>query len=108
MTIFRHQVTTEEDGMEVRALMRRHFDFSSRLRGRIKREKRVFLNGTSVPGYYRAKAGDVITIKLPDDRSYFVPEDIPIGCLFYIWYCKFPCYSLHTSHPLPPPLPLCP
>ena len=24
-----------------------------------------------------------------------------IGYLFYIWYCKFPCYSLHTSHPTP-------
>ena len=22
---------------------------------------------------------------------------IPFGYLFYTWYCKFPCYSLHTS-----------
>ena len=28
--------------------------------------------------------------------------------LFYIWICKFPCYFLHISHPLPPSLPLCP
>ena len=27
-------------------------------------------------------------------------RQLPIGCLFYIWWCKFPCYSLHTSHPL--------
>ena len=26
--------------------------------------------------------------------------------LFHLWYCKFPCYSLHTSHPLLPPPPL--
>ena len=26
--------------------------------------------------------------------------------LFCTWYCKFPCFSLHTSHPLPPPLPV--
>ena len=31
-----------------------------------------------------------------------VTQQIPTGYLFYIWYCKFPCYSLHTSHP---PLP---
>ena len=30
---------------------------------------------------------------------------IPIGYLFCIWYCKFPWWFLHTSHPLPPPLP---
>ena len=24
--------------------------------------------------------------------------------LFYIWYCEFPCYSFHTSHPLLPSL----
>ena len=35
----------------------------------------------------------------------WVPQDIqqiPVGCLFYTWWCKFPCYSLHTSHPLLP------
>ena len=25
-------------------------------------------------------------------------QQIPTGYLFYIWYCKFPRYSLHTSH----------
>ena len=29
-------------------------------------------------------------------------QQIPLGYLFYIWWCKFPCYSLHTSHPLLP------
>ena len=29
-------------------------------------------------------------------------QQIPIGFLFYTWYCKFPCYSFHTSHPLLP------
>ena len=38
----------------------------------------------------------------------WVTQEIPIDYLFYIRYCKFPCYSLHISHPLHPPLPLCP
>ena len=38
----------------------------------------------------------------------FVIQQIPIGYLFNIWYCKFPCYSLHTPHCLPLPLPLSP
>ena len=44
-------------------------------------------------------------------QSLWVPwviQQIPIGYLFYIWYCKFPCYCLHTSHPLPPHLLPCP
>ena len=78
MTRFKHLVTTEEDGMEVRVLMRRHFDLSSRLRGRIKREHLVFLNDAPCEGYHRAKAGDTITIALPEDRSHFAAEDIPV------------------------------
>ena len=29
-------------------------------------------------------------------------QQIPVGYLFYTWWCKFPCYSFHTSHPLLP------
>ena len=29
-------------------------------------------------------------------------QQIPLGYLFYIWECKFPSYSFHTSHPLLP------
>ena len=29
-------------------------------------------------------------------------QQIPIACLFYIRYCKFPCDSLRTCHPLLP------
>lgn len=82
MTDFHHRVTTEEDGAEVRVLMRKHFDLSSRLRGRIKREKRVLLNGAPCEGYTRAKAGDVITIAMPREISHFLPEDIPIEAVY--------------------------
>ena len=32
--------------------------------------------------------------------SRVVTQKIPVGYLFYVWSCKFPWYSLHTSHPL--------
>ena len=35
----------------------------------------------------------------------WVTLQIPTGYLFYTWYCKFLCYSLHTSSLLPPLLP---
>ena len=33
------------------------------------------------------------------------PAKFPSTILFYIWYCKFPCYSLHTTYLLLPHLP---
>ena len=35
----------------------------------------------------------------------WIIQQIPIGSLFYIWQCMFPCYSRHASHPLLPPPP---
>ena len=32
----------------------------------------------------------------------WVMQQIPIGCLFYIWSWTRSCFSLHTSHPLLP------
>ena len=82
MADFRHIVTTEEDGEEVRVLMRRHFDLSSRLRGKVKRGKLVFLNGSPAEGFHRAKAGDELSIVLPEEKSHFIPEDIPIDPVY--------------------------
>ena len=45
MTDFIHKVTDEDEGLEVKDIMRQYFDFSARLRNRIKREKLVMLNG---------------------------------------------------------------
>lgn len=82
MTEFRHEVTQQEDGMEIRDLMRKHFHLSSRLRGKVKRENLVMLNGIPKEGFRRAKAGDIITISLPEERSHFTPEDIPIDPVY--------------------------
>lgn len=78
MTDFIHKVTIEDEGMEVREIMRQYFDFSSRLRNRIKRDKLVTLNGTQTPGWIKTKAGDVVKVVLPDEKSNFEPENIPV------------------------------
>lgn len=78
MTDFIHTVTTEDDGLEVREIMRKHFDFSARLRNRIKREKLVLCNGRQTPGWIKVQTGDVIRITLPDERSNFEPQPIPL------------------------------
>ena len=82
MTQFRHVVTSEDDGMEVREITRQYFDFSARLRNRIKREKLTMKNGEPTEGWHRVHEGDEISITLPDEHSNFPPEDIPIDIVF--------------------------
>ena len=78
MADFIHKVTPEEEGMEVREIMREHFTFSSRLRNKIKRNKLVTRNGVTAEGWHKVSAGDVIEIVLPEERSGFEPEPIPL------------------------------
>ena len=82
MSDFRFVVSSEEEGQEVRILMRKHFDFSSRLRGRVKREKLLILNGKPARGFEKATTGDVISVDLPAERSHFEPEDIPLDIIY--------------------------
>jgi len=82
MTQFVHKVTSEDDGMEVREITRKYFDFSARLRNRIKRQKLTMRNGETTEGWHRVSEGDVISITLPDEHSYFPPEDIPLDIVF--------------------------
>lgn len=78
MAEFKHTVTKEEEGKEVKDIMRMHFDFSSRLRNKIKREKLVFLNGEVTQGWYKVAVGDVVSVDLPEEKSNFLAQDIPL------------------------------
>lgn len=78
MAEFKHTVTIEDEEKEVRDIMRMYFDFSSRLRNKVKREKLVFLNGEQTQGWFSVKVGDVVSVTLPDEKSNFPPEEIPL------------------------------
>ena len=82
MSKFQYTITTEDEGMTVKTLLRSKFSFSSRLLTKLKFQHLVFLNGQEVAGWITPKAGDVISIKLPEEKSDFPPEDIPIYPVF--------------------------
>ncbi len=82
MTEFYHKVTTEDEGLELREIMREHFDFSARLRNRIKREKLVMVDGVSTPGWKKPTVGAEIRITLPDETSGFEPQNIPLDIVY--------------------------
>lgn len=82
MTEFIHNVTENDEGLKVKDMIRLYFDFSSRLRNKIKREKLVTLNGETAEGWYPVSKGDTVKITLPDEKSSFEAQDIPIYPVF--------------------------
>lgn len=82
MTEFKYIVTEEDQDLDVKSILRQRFQFSARMRNRIKREKLVCLNGQQTPGWIPVAPGDRITIRLPEETSDFIPEDIPISIVY--------------------------
>lgn len=78
MREFTYIVQKDEEGSGVRRLLRRHFDFSSRLLAKLKSQKLVLLNEEPFEGWMTLKEGDVIRVLLPQEESHFPEEDIPI------------------------------
>ena len=83
MDQFRYILTEEDkDILDVKGVLRRKFDFSARMRTKIKRDKLVYLNGKQTDGWLPVKTGDVVSIRLPQETSDFTPEDIPITVVY--------------------------
>jgi len=78
MAKFQYVVTENDKGIPVKNLIRQKFTFSSRMRTKLKYQNLVRLNGKAVAGWITPEPGDVITISLPEERSDFPAEDIPI------------------------------
>ncbi|MGF6375597.1 23S rRNA pseudouridine1911/1915/1917 synthase [Clostridiales Family XIII bacterium PM5-7] len=78
MTKFQYIVTKEDEGVPIKGLLRRKFSFSSRLMTKLKFQHLVFLNGDPVAGWITPKPGDVLSVALPEEKSDFPMEDIPI------------------------------
>jgi 23S rRNA pseudouridine1911/1915/1917 synthase len=82
MSKFKYIVTTEDEGQPVKWIIRNRFSFSARMRTKIKHGELAYLNGEKTLGWIPVKAGDVMEINLPDERSDFEAEDIPISVVY--------------------------
>ena len=84
MREFKYTITAAdiEEGLDIRTIMRRQFSFSARLRSKIKRNRTVYMNGEQTPVWISPKEGDVLTVAIPDETSYFEPEDVPVLPLY--------------------------
>ena len=84
MSEFKYIVTRDDvsRSLSVKQLVRANFTFSSRLMTKLKQNHLVFLNGKDVQWWISPSEGDVISILLPEEKSDFPPEDIPISVIY--------------------------
>ncbi len=84
MTTFKY-IVTEEDyskGLSTNDIFRSKFDFSTRLRTKIKKENRVYVNGKPPTMWLVPEVGSIISVVLPEETNNFHPENIPIQIIF--------------------------
>ena len=77
-----YEASFEDDGLYVKEIIRRRLDFSSRLLKKIKYGGNVYLNGLPAKVNARVHSGDLLTVELPEESSYFEPEHIPFGIAY--------------------------
>ncbi len=75
-------VDKEDESFGIRRMLKKHFDFSSRLFAKLRHRELVFLNGEVLKGWMHPAEGDVITCILPDEESTFEPEDIDFDVVY--------------------------
>ncbi|MBQ1352841.1 MAG: RluA family pseudouridine synthase [Firmicutes bacterium] len=101
MREYTYTLKKEDEETPLKDLLRKKFDFSSRLRTKIKRERLVFLNGEEPVMWSCGKAGDVLSVRMPEERSGFEPEDIPVDVIYedddILVINKHPGYICHPT-----------
>ena len=96
-------VTNEYDNKKVVHFLRGSAQLSARLIGTLKRvEDGILLNGSHIRTIDSIKAGDVITVNIPDDETAAEPISIPLDILFedadLIAVNKSPFLAMHPTH----------
>ena len=82
MSGFRYVLTTEDRGKPLKAIVREQFAFSSRLLSKLRREGLIRVNGEVVPNWVGLEPGDIVTADMPEEKSEFPPEDIPLDIVY--------------------------
>ena len=79
---FRYVLTNEDSGKPLKAIVKEQFAFSSRLMSKLRRAGLIKVNGENTANWIGLKPGDVVTVDMPEERSEFPPEDIPVDVIY--------------------------
>ena len=79
---FEYTIQENDTELRIKELLKRNYGFSTRLINKLKAGDFVKLNGSPVKMYATGTQGDIITVDLPEESSYFEPEKIPISVVY--------------------------
>ena len=82
MAEFKYNVTIEEAGKPLKEIVKSHFSFSSRLMTKLRQQDLIKVNGVPVPGWVAVSEGDTVSVSLPDEKSDYTPENIPVNVVY--------------------------
>lgn len=82
MSKMTYEVTPEDRQIQLRDLLKRRLGLSTRLLRKLKDQNGIVCAGKVALLHQRFEPGDVITVNLPEETSYFEPEDIPIQIVY--------------------------
>ena len=77
-----YKAKTEDEGKPLKAIVKEQFAFSSRLMTKLRKADAITVNGEAFLGWMPVKEGDVIRVEMPEERTEFPPEDIPIDVVY--------------------------
>lgn len=102
-TVISFTVGSASDGILLKSFLRGSCGVSASMLTQLKREERgITRNGEHARAIDRLRAGDVITITLPDEHSDIPPVELPITVLYedehVIIYDKPPFMTTHPVH----------
>lgn len=79
---YNYEVKEKDEGLTINQILKENFKFSARFKTKMKFQSLVDLNDTPTAGYIKPVAGDIISVRLPEESSDFPPEDIPVRVLY--------------------------
>ncbi len=79
---FQYIVTEQDEGLSISGILRHRTELSTRTRTKLKRQGQIFLNGNRAVGSALPARGDVIIARLPEEKSNFAAENIPIHAVY--------------------------
>ena len=82
MSEFKYTVKTEDAGKTLKAIVKEQFAFSSRLMTKLRKGRLITVNGEDMPSWIPLEEGDLVRVEMPEEKSEFPPENIPIDVVY--------------------------
>jgi len=79
---YQYIIKNEDTELPIKELLKRRLGISTRLLRKLKEGDCVYLDGRTIRLCEKGKAGERITLLLPEESSGFIPEAIPIEVIF--------------------------